>query len=742
MIDENFFEIYPIDFPDYWLEMNPNIYEVYHKLLTTPRPQYGKLKGRRGFILDAPNSLYIPDTPRIHLYVQLLIQCRVENVLSLRDAIDRVLDFESKRDCPDVNPDTRLSPAGISKIFTVIEKDFGVATVVAATGKLREYKDLSSTQRAVQGDHRNLKSLPRQATTVNKKKKIQRDEIVEINKKIKLAEAEKRKLKSMVVRRAALLGVAGDPTKLVLGKNKRGEDTLVSENKLKNSDVDSDTPTLGKRRSQIFAPTQDLITKYNNGLSSGLDEHLLMEMYQQILLDSKKSGGKALGFLPTPRQYLFMSANEDIVLYGGAAGGGKSYSMVLDALRNVHIPHYKAVIIRKTVRELGQLIDNSRELYPIAFPGARFLSNDKVWKFPSGAQIFFGYLDNPSDKYLFQGHEYQYIGFDELSQHATEEGFRYLYTRARDPREKMKPSLRATANPGSLWVYEMFIKDREPMKAFIMPGTENNTRPITMKFIPAKLEDNPYLNNNGAYRSVLESGTELDVEQLLYGNWLIAVDNMFPEFNKDIHVVEPYDVPRHWNRTAGLDYGYRDPSAGVWFATNPETGAIVIYDEFLETGLTGKEFGQAIEKKEEWEDMAVDHPIDWSVFARTGHTGPTIAESMLQVQSLRLRPADKNREAGWVQIHEILRNDVRTDKPQVEIFSSCTKLIRQIQTAKVHPRKPNDLNDVRNKEGHWDLLDALRYGVMSRPKKQSRREMLNSFKQQNEWGKIDSYFSL
>jgi hypothetical protein len=227
---------------------------------------------------------------------------------------------------------------------------------------------------------------------------------------------------------------------------------------------------------------------------------------------------------------------------------------------------------------------------------------------------------------------------------------------------------------------------------------------------------------------------------LLEGDWLASKDNMFTEFDIQKHVCEPFYVPKHWNRVAGLDYGYRDPSAGVWFAVNPDDNSIVVYDEFCQTGLTGKEFALAIKAREAEELVYVDHPIDWSVFARTGHTGPTIAESMLQVPGFKLRKADKNREAGWVQIHEHLRSDPKTGAPKIQIFSSCPQLIRQLVSAKVSKTKPNDLDDSRTADGHWDMLDALRYGLMSRPRVETLDQRLTMFKQHNRWGQINSYF--
>ena len=150
---------------------------------------------------------------------------------------------------------------------------------------------------------------------------------------------------------------------------------------------------------------------------------------------------------------------------------------------------------------------------------------------------------------------------------------------------------------------------------------------------------------------------------------------------------------------------------------------------------------QAIKEKEQYELVTIDHPIDWSIYARTGHTGPTIAESMLSVPGFQIRKADKNREAGWVQIHELFRRDPRSGIPKIRIMRTCKNTIKQLMSAKVHPTKPGDINQARNSDGHWDLLDALRYGVMSRPRRMTYEDALLSAKSSNSWTKYRGYFN-
>ena len=100
----------------------------------------------------------------------------------------------------------------------------------------------------------------------------------------------------------------------------------------------------------------------------------------------------------------FLAAGETDVLYGGAAGGGKSYAMLVDPLRFAHRAAHRGLIIRRSMPELRELIDKSRELYPKAFPGCKYKEVEKLWNFPSGAKIEFGFLERDADVYRYQGH--------------------------------------------------------------------------------------------------------------------------------------------------------------------------------------------------------------------------------------------------------------------------------------------------------------------------------------------------
>ena len=127
----------------------------------------------------------------------------------------------------------------------------------------------------------------------------------------------------------------------------------------------------------------------------------------------------------------FLASDEKDVLYGGAAGGGKSFAMLIDPLRYCHKKGHRALILRRSMPELRELIDKSRELYPRAFPGTKFREVEKIWNFPSGAKIEFGFLEKEADVYRYQGQAYSWIGFDEITHLPTEFGWNYLASRLR-----------------------------------------------------------------------------------------------------------------------------------------------------------------------------------------------------------------------------------------------------------------------------------------------------------------------
>ena len=412
----------------------------------------------------------------------------------------------------------------------------------------------------------------------------------------------------------------------------------------------------------------------------------------------------------------FLAAPETDVLYGGAAGGGKSYAMLVDPLRFAHRSAHRALILRRSMPELRELIDKSRELYPKAFPGCRFREVEKIWTFPSGAKLEFGFLERDADVYRYQGQAYSWIGFDEITHLNTEFSWNYLASRLRPTDPEITPYMRCTANPGgagATWVKKRYVNPSSPNESFV--GADGLTR----RFIPARLEDNPYLAHDGRYEQMLNALPDVQRKQLLEGNWDITEGAAFTEFDLDMHVIAPFEIPIGWERVKGIDYGYASESACVWGAVDSTDGTLIIYRELYRKGLTGVDLAQLITNMELEDPYSVQGVLDTAAWNRTGTTGPTVGET-LQRAGHKLRRADKNRIQGKIQIHEYLRVQP-SGRPKIQICNNCPNLIRELQSIPLDKSNPEDVDTHAPDHAY----DALRYLIMSRPKV---NDIFNQFK--------------
>jgi hypothetical protein len=434
-------------------------------------------------------------------------------------------------------------------------------------------------------------------------------------------------------------------------------------------------------------------------------------------------------FKPNPGpQTDFLAATERQVLFGGAAGGGKSYAMLADPLRDMNNPGFSGLLVRHTTEELRELIMKSQELYPKAIPGIKWSERKQQWITPRGGTLWMSYLDRDLDVMRYQGQAFNWIGFDELTQWATPFSFNYMGSRLRTADPSLKLYMRCTSNPGGpghSWVKKGFIDPAPYGKAFWAVDFETGEQLTFPKghsregealykrrFIPATLFDNPYLASDGQYEAMLLSMPENQRRQLLYGDWDVAEGAAFPEFNRRIHVVDPFPIPNGWTRFRAADYGYGSMTAVLWFAVTPSE-QLIVYRELYVKKVTAVDLADMINDIEREEKMRYG-VLDSSLWHKRGDTGPSLAEQMI-MRGCRWRPSDRSkgsRVAGKNELHRRLQLDEFIQEPRLIFFSTCTNIIAELPILPLDKKNPEDVDTSANDHGY----DALRYGIMSRPR--------------------------
>lgn len=426
----------------------------------------------------------------------------------------------------------------------------------------------------------------------------------------------------------------------------------------------------------------------------------------------------------TKTQKMFMDADADEVLFGGAAGGGKSYGQLADALvYALKYPKSKQLILRKTFPELEHsMIFTSLSFYPKSV--CKYSSTSRKWTFLNGSVIEFGYCATKTDVLRYQGAEYDVVRFDELT-HFTEDQYTYLISRIRgvNPYPKM---VKSSTNPGGIghsWVKRRFIDGIEAGK--VHKDDKTGARRI---FIPSFVQDNVFLMQaDGDYIKRLEQLPENERKALLYGEWDIFDGQVFAEWkNSHIgkktrrwsHVIEPFDIPKEWRRYRAFDFGYAKPFAVSWYAVDCD-GRAYNYRELYgcngeaDVGIkwTAQKIADTIREIEEKEDkgcsiVGIADPAIWN---NTGSVDGSIAD-MMERRGVYFEKGNHDRLAGKMQVHYRLAFD-EEGLPMIYFFDTCKNMIRTLPQLGYDPTRPEDVDT--GQEDH--LYDALKYFLMTNP---------------------------
>ena len=421
----------------------------------------------------------------------------------------------------------------------------------------------------------------------------------------------------------------------------------------------------------------------------------------------------ALDIKITRKQERFIKAKQTEVLFGGAAGGGKSYGQIIDALLfALRYAGSKQLILRRTFSELDKsIIRTVLSLYPREI--FTFNSSAHTGKFKNGSVIDFGYCANENDVYQYQSAEYDVIRFDELT-HFTEAQYVYLISRVRGANSFPK-QIKSSTNPGGVghaWVKARFVDPAPPNKEF--RGDDG----IARIFIPSLLKDNKPLNQSDPnYKARLEALPEKEKKALLYGDWNIFEGQYFTEFDADKHICEPFPIPQDWRRWRTIDYGL-DRLACLWIAMD-STRKIYVYRELCESDLPISLAAEEMLSHTEEDEKIYATLAPPDLWSRSQETGKSKA-LIFADNDLSLTKSNNDREAGWLAIKELLKLD-KNGEARLQIFSTCRELIKCLPALQRDIKRPTDT--MREPHELTHAPDALRYYAISwaRPAEEEKR---------------------
>jgi hypothetical protein len=486
----------------------------------------------------------------------------------------------------------------------------------------------------------------------------------------------------------------------------------------------------------------------------GPQTQALLRQEFELLLGGAKGGGKSacgIGWL--------VSGNPTVP---------SSKTTPID-ISYVNCPDYRALALRKNLIDLNSWIDEARRVWgPM---GAEFKQNPDMFEFPSGAKIILGHLDSADSVYKYFGNVVHRIFLDELTFIPDYKTYNMLKSCVRSTVSGIRPQLLLTANPGGkghAWVRARFIDPIDESGKRIPPLTpmiERSFNPFLKQwtqtsriYIPARLADNKILlQNDPTYYDRLNLMDEQERKAYLYGDWSAFEGEVFTSFRAEhkegepdnaCHVITPRKLEPWWPRWIGGDWGYGHSSAIFWACQDPN-GQVIIYRELVAKEVGSVELGMAIahaslpdikglEKKnmvfylspDTWakrdEPNSIAEMVTVGIQRILGASAGYLMEEdrpaspVVGTPSIGVTKAYHARVLGWQYMRELMRwrevpelvslTSGREKLPKLQIFDTCTRLIRAIPTA-TYDKDGEDV--LKTKSAEDDVLDGARYCLVA-----------------------------
>lgn len=449
-----------------------------------------------------------------------------------------------------------------------------------------------------------------------------------------------------------------------------------------------------------------------------------------------------LPYTPQERQDKLHKSRARQILYGGAAGGGKSHALRWDAIELcLSVPGVDAFLFRRTLPQLeANHIRKIRTEIPKQL--GDYNGTRKRFEFYNGSGINFCHCETEDDVLNYQGAEMHWVGIDEAGQFTS---YQLAYIRSRnrvgefsqripEAYKDFLPRCVLSANPGGVshnYLKSIFIDQSPPEVPFYDDTMKNPDNPLhkgwLTVFIPAKMRDNKYLDDD--YAGQFGGMSDWMQKMLRDGDWNVAAGAFFDCFDTRKNVIPAFEIPSHWQRFPSVDWGHATPfSIGWWAVASEDTevhgkviprNALIRYREWYgakkgkaqNVGLRmdGADVARQCKSYPESLSVGVCDPSAWR-----SDGGPSQAEKMIN-NGFLIRRADNERKAGWQEMYNRIRGEYNADTaeftPMLYVFDTCREFIRTVPTVPTDEKDPEEVG--RYPEDH--IADECRYACMSRP---------------------------
>ncbi len=444
-------------------------------------------------------------------------------------------------------------------------------------------------------------------------------------------------------------------------------------------------------------------------------------------------------------QYLMLTAPITEIVFGGARGGGKTDGLIGDYLQ--HAARWgqgsQGIIFRKSYPETEAIEERMHEIYPRF--GAIWKASKRTFRFPNGASIKIRYIEKKEDARKYQGHEYTWIGVDELTNYASMEPIDMMRGCLRSGHHQVQKRFVATCNPGGPGhnvVKARYIDPASPYIPFDIIDSGGEVLGQSL-YIPSRLKDNPLLlKNNPDYVNQLKQAGSPDlVRAWLDGDWDIVAGGMFDDlWRRNIHVIKPFKIPVSWHIDRAFDWGFSRPFSVGWWAESdgsmapngvryPKGTKFRIAEWYgVKKGrdgrsipnegikITPEEIAQGIvERQARMKYSVKPGPADPSIWDKS--TGTSIADMMERkgVRWTKGIATAGSRVTRWQILRKLLKNSLQLNQgpmedPGIFVFDHCTEFIRTMPTL---TRDEINLDDIdTEQEDH--IADETGYEILTK----------------------------